>query len=40
MKKTIQASKAKKAKKPAIKLSDLEPKKDPKGGPINHPGRT
>ena len=40
MKKTIQANRAKKAKKPAIKVSDLEPKMNPKGGPINHPGRT
>ena len=36
--KTKGADAASKAKKPAIKLSDLEPKKDPKGGPIVHPG--
>ena len=37
--KTKGADAASKAKKPAIKLSDLEPKKDPKGGPINPPNR-
>lgn len=36
--KTNSADEASKARKPAIKLSDLEPKKDPKGGPIVHPG--
>ncbi len=33
------ATEANKAKKQSIKLSDLEPKKDPKGGPINPPNR-
>ena len=33
------ASEAKKAKKQTIKLADLEPKIDPKGGPISWPGR-
>ena len=37
--KTNGADEANKAKKPAIKLSDLEPKKDPKGGPISPPNR-
>ena len=36
--KANKVSEAKKAKKQTIKLSDLEPKKDPKGGPIVHPG--